>query len=115
VQPLTVTVLDAVDPGPPEVEDELETEPPPAWTWTDEPPAELLLERLPALPVVEEAPDPVDAPSAVMLPSACLSTDTLQVPPDAVLPVFMIVSAQAVPPIIPMRTATAVNFVAWAI
>jgi len=115
VQPLTVTVLDAVAPGPPEVEDELETEPPPAWTWTDEPPAELLLERLPALPVVAEAVDPVDAPAAVMLPSACLSTETLQVSPDAVLPVFMIVSAPAVPPMIPMSTATAVNFIAWAI
>jgi len=32
VQPFTVTVLAEVEPGPPEVEEELETLPPPAWT-----------------------------------------------------------------------------------
>lgn len=92
VQPFTVTVLDDVAPGPPEVDDELDTWPPPACTFTDEPPAELLLDSAPALPVVD------DAPAALMLPSACFSTDTLQVSPDDVLPVFTIVSPSAVPP-----------------
>lgn len=76
MQPFTVTVLDEVAPGPPDVEDELDTLPPPAWTFTDEPPAELLLESDPVPPVVE------DDPAAVMLPSACFSTETLQVSPE---------------------------------
>ena len=90
MQPLTVTVMAEVDPGPPLVDDELDTLPPPAWTFTEVPPAELLLDTDPALlvlPVVD------DEPTAVMLPSACFSTVTLQVPPDDVLPVFTMVSA----------------------
>ena len=86
MQPFTVTVLDDVAPGPADVEDELDTLPPPACTWTDEPPPELLLATEPVLPVVEEDP------AAVMLPSACFSTDTLQVPPEEVFPVLTIVS-----------------------
>jgi len=87
VQPFTVTVLAALEPGPPDVDEELDTPPPPAWTCTEEPPAELLLESDPVLlPVVDEAP------AAVMLPSACFSTDTLQVSPDDVFPVFTMIS-----------------------
>jgi len=108
VQPLTVTVLAEVDPGPPEVEDELDTLPPPAWTFTDEPPAELLLESDPVLPVVEEEP------AAVMLPSACFSTETLQVSPEGVFPVLTIVSPNA-EPLMTAISASAVSLVAWAI
>jgi len=108
VQPFTVTVLEVVAPGPPDVDDELDTLPPPAWTFTDEPPAELLLESDPVLPVVE------DDPAAVMLPSACFSTETLQVSPEEVFPVLMIVSPKADPPMTAIN-ARAVSFVAWAI
>jgi len=88
VQPFTVTVLADVEPGPPAIDVELETDPPPAWTWTDDPPAELLLES-------EPLPEPVvaEAPAAEMLPSACRSTVTLHVSPDAVRPVLIVVSA----------------------
>jgi len=98
VQPLTVTVLALVEPGPPAVEDELETLPPPAWTCTDDPPAELELDSVPLDAVEPVVPEP-DDPSAVMLPSACFSTVTRHVSPDAVLPVFSVVSAKAAPPI----------------
>ncbi|MDR6663306.1 hypothetical protein [Tardiphaga robiniae] len=108
VQPFTVTVLEVVAPGPPDVDDELDTLPPPAWTFTDEPPAELLLESEPVLPVVE------DDPAAVMLPSACFSTETLQVSPEEVFPVLMIVSPNADPPMTAI-SARAVSFIAWAI
>lgn len=93
VQPLTVMVLALVEPGPPAVEDELDTLPPPAWTCTDDPPAELELDSAPLDVVEPVVPDPDEEPSAVMLPSACFSTVTLQVSPDAVLPVFSIVAA----------------------
>src|SRR5438105_3315504 len=46
VQPFTVMVLADTDPGPPVVI-ELDTEPPPACTFTPVEPAELLLEILP--------------------------------------------------------------------
>ncbi|QQO19406.1 hypothetical protein JJB98_05560 [Bradyrhizobium diazoefficiens] len=92
VQPLTVMVLALVEPGPPAVDDELETLPPPACTCTDDPPAELELESEPLDEVDPVVPEP-DEPSAVMLPSACFSTVTLQVSPDAVLPVFSMVAA----------------------
>jgi hypothetical protein len=92
VQPLTVMVLALVEPGPPAVEDELETLPPPACTCTDDPPAELELDSAPLDAVDPVVPEP-DAPTALMLPSACFSTLTLQVSPDAVLPVFSMVSA----------------------
>src|SRR3954470_10413293 len=108
VQPFTVTVLDDVAPGPPEVDDELDTWPPPACTFTDVPPAELLLDSAPALPVVD------DAPAALMLPSACFSTDTLQVSPAEVVPVFTIVSPYAVPPMA-TSSASAAIFVVLAI
>jgi hypothetical protein len=87
VQPFTVMVLADTDPGPPVVDDELDTEPPPACTCTPVPPAELLLETVPALL------PPADAPAALMLPSACFSTETVQLSPDEVLPFLMIVSA----------------------
>jgi hypothetical protein len=108
VQPFTVTVLEVAAPGPPDVDDELDTLPPPAWTFTDDPPAELLLESEPVLPVVE------DDPAAVMLPSACFSTETLQVSPEEVFPVLMIVSPNADPPMTAI-SARAVSFIAWAI
>lgn len=92
VQPLTVMVLALAEPGPPAVDDELETLPPPACTCTDDPPAELELESEPLDEVDPVVPEP-DEPSAVMLPSACFSTVTLQVSPDAVLPVFSMVAA----------------------
>jgi hypothetical protein len=92
VQPLTVMVLALVEPGPPAVEDELDTLPPPACTFTDEPPAELELDSAPLEAVEPVVPEP-DEPSAVMLPSACFSTVTLQVSPEAVLPVFSMVAA----------------------
>ena len=82
MQPLTVTVLALVEPGPPDVDDELDTLPPPAWTCTDDPPAELELDKDPADEVDPVVPEP-DEPSAVMLPSGCFSTVTLQVSPDA--------------------------------
>jgi hypothetical protein len=85
VQPFTVMVLAETVPGPPVVVDELDTEPPPACTWTPVLPAVLLLEMEPAPLLL-----PADAPT---LPSACFSTLTLQVSPDAVLPFFSIVSA----------------------
>jgi hypothetical protein len=87
VQPFTVMVLADTDPGPPTV-DELDTEPPPACTWTPVLPAELLLEIVPALLVLPE-----DAPAALMLPSACFSTETVQLSPEVVLPFFTMVSA----------------------
>src|SRR4051812_12155230 len=87
VQPFTVMVLAETDPGPPDVDDELDTLPPPACTFTEEPPAELLLETPPATPLVDE--DPV----AVILPSACFSTEPEQFSPVAVLPFFSMVSA----------------------
>jgi hypothetical protein len=87
VQPFTVMVLADTDPGPPVVDDELDTEPPPACTCTPVPPAELLLATVPALL------PPADAPAALMLPSACFSTETVQLSPDEVLPFLTIVSA----------------------
>lgn len=92
MQPLTVIVLALVEPGPPAVEDELETLPPPACTCTDDPPAELELDSEPLDDVDPVVPEP-DEPTALMLPSACFSTVTLQVSPDAVLPVFSMVAA----------------------
>lgn len=92
MQPLTVMVLALVEPGPPAVDDELETWPPPACTCTDDPPAELELESEPLDAVEPVVPEP-DEPSAVILPSACFSTVTLQVSPEAVLPVFSMVAA----------------------
>src|SRR4051794_32088791 len=88
VQPFTVVVLADTDPGPPVVV-ELDTEPPPACTCTPVEPAELLLEMLPAPLLL--LPD--EAPAALMLPSACFSTRTVQLSPDAVLPVLTMVSA----------------------
>ncbi|MDA9499924.1 hypothetical protein XI05_21135 [Bradyrhizobium sp. CCBAU 11357] len=91
---MTVTVLALVEPGPPAVDEELETWPPPACTWTDDPPAELELDSEPLDAVEPVVPEPEpDAPTAVILPSACFSTVTLQVSPDAVLPVFSMVAA----------------------
>jgi hypothetical protein len=87
VQPFTVMVLADTDPGPPVVDDELDTEPPPACTCTLLPPAELLLATVPTLLL------PADAPAALMLPSACFSTETVQLSPEVVLPFFTIVSA----------------------
>lgn len=92
MQPLTVTVLALVEPGPPAVDEELETLPPPACTCTDEPPAELELDSEPLDEVDPVVPEP-DEPSAVILPSACFSTVTLQVAPEAVFPVFSMVAA----------------------
>jgi hypothetical protein len=86
VQPFTVMVLAETEPGPPDVEVELDTLPPPACTLTDEPPAEVLLETPPAAPLVEPLVD--EDPVAVILPSACFSTVTEQVSPVTVLPVF---------------------------
>src|SRR4051794_2329194 len=80
-------VLADTDPGPPVVDDELDTEPPPACTCTPVPPAELLPAIVPALLL------PADAPAALMLPSACFSTETVQLSPDEVLPFLTIVSA----------------------
>src|SRR3954452_20334149 len=80
-------VLADTDPGPPVVDDELDTEPPPACTCTPVPPAELLPAIVPALLL------PADAPAALTLPSACFSTETVQLSPDEVLPFLMIVSA----------------------
>src|SRR5690242_15510529 len=87
-------VLALVVPGPPAVAEELETLPPPACTCTDDPPAELELDSEPLDAVDPVVPEP-DAPAALMLPSACFTTVTLQVSPDAVLPVFSMVSADA--------------------
>jgi len=87
VHPFTVMVLADTDPGPPVVDDELDTDPPPACTCTPVPPAELLLVIVPALLL------PADAPAALMLPSACFSTETVQLSPDEVLPFLTIVSA----------------------
>jgi hypothetical protein len=92
VQPLTVMVLALAEPGPPAVDEELDTLPPPACTCTDDPPAELELESEPLDEVDPVVPDP-EAPAALMLPSACFTTVTLQVSPDAVLPVFSMVCA----------------------
>ena len=92
MQPFTVMVLADTDPGPPVVDDELDTEPPPACTCTPLLPAELLLEILPAPLLL-----PDDAPAALMLPSACFSTDTVQLSPELVLPFFTIVSAIELP------------------
>jgi hypothetical protein len=91
VQPFTVMVLADADPGPPVVV-ELDTEPPPACTCTPVMPAELLLATVPALLL------PADDPAALMLPSACFSTETVHRSPDEVLPVLTIVSAFAVAP-----------------
>jgi len=109
VQPFTVMVLAETEPGPPDVDVELDTLPPPACTLTDEPPAELLLETPPATPLVDE--DPV----AVILPSACFSTVTEQVSPVAVLPVFLMVSAALAPPIKVITASAAVKILAWVI
>ena len=100
MQPLTVMVLALVVPGPPAVDEELETLPPPACTCTDDPPAELELDNEPLDAVDPVVPEP-DAPTALMLPSACFSTVTLQVSPDDVLPVFSMVAAWAAPAIKP--------------
>jgi hypothetical protein len=102
VQPFTVMVLADTDPGPPVVDDELDTEPPPACTCTPVPPAELLLETVPALL------PPADAPAALMLPSACFSTETVQPSPDEVLPFLTMVSAlEAAPPSIAVIASAA--------
>jgi hypothetical protein len=93
VQPFTVMVLAETDPGPPVVI-ELDTEPPPACTCTPVEPAELLLETLPAPLLL-----PAEAPAALILPSACFSTETVHRSPDAVFPVLTIVSEFAVAPI----------------
>jgi len=85
-------VLALVVPGPPSVDEELETLPPPACTCTEDPPAELELDSEPLDAVDPVVPEP-DEPTALMLPSACFSTVTLQVSPDAVLPVFSMVAA----------------------
>ena len=61
MHPLTVMVLALVVPGPPAVDEELETLPPPACTCTDDPPAELELDSEPL-----DAVDPV-VPVAVPL------------------------------------------------
>ena len=58
MQPLTVMVLALVEPGPPAVEDELETLPPPACTCTDDPPAELELDSAPLDAVDPVVPEP---------------------------------------------------------
>jgi hypothetical protein len=102
VQPFTVVVLAETDPGPPVVV-ELDTEPPPACTCTPVEPAVLLLEILPALLLL-----PDDAPAALMLPSACFSTETVQRSPDEVLPVLTIVSAFAAAPIAATSATAAV-------
>src|SRR4051794_149485 len=102
VQPFTVMVLADTDPGPPVVV-ELDTDPPPACTCTPVLPAELLLEMLPALLLL-----PADAPAALMLPSACFSTETVHRSPDEVLPVLVIVSAFAVAPIAALSATAAV-------
>jgi len=106
-QPFTLIVLADVDPGPPAVDDELDTEPPPACTCTLEPPAELLLESVPApLPLVDD-------PAALMLPSACFSTETVQGLPDAVVPFLMIVSAFEAALKAAVNANAAVIFHAW--
>jgi hypothetical protein len=93
VQPFTVTVLaDAVAPGPPPVDVELDTEPPPAWTRTDEPPAEDEEERPPDVEALL-LPPPADAPAVVIEPSALRLTVTVQVCPVALVPCFTTVSA----------------------
>ena len=98
VQPFTVMVLELLEPGPLEVDDELELLPPPALMCTEDPPAELELDSEPPEAVDPVVPDP-DDPTAVMLPSGCFSTLARQVSPVAVLPVFSVVSAQATLPI----------------
>jgi len=102
VQPFTVMVLADTDPGPPVVV-ELDTEPPPACTCTPVLPAELLLEMLPAPLLL-----PAAAPAALMLPSACFSTETVHRSPDEFLPVLTIVSAFAVAPIAAVSAIAAV-------
>jgi len=109
VQPFTVMVLADTDPGPPVV-DELDTEPPPACTWTPVLPAELLLEIVPAPLVLPE-----DAPAALMLPSACFSTETVQGPPDALVPFLTIVSAFEAAVRAAVSANAAVIFHAWVI
>jgi len=80
VQPFTVIVLADVDAPPPDpVLLELDTDPLPAWTWTLVPPAEELLETLPA-PLETVLPVPLEpAPADEMLPSAFFCTVTVQV------------------------------------
>jgi len=109
VQPFTVMTLADADPGPPAVDDELDTEPPPACTCTEEPPAELLLESVPALLPL------VDDPAALMLPSACFSTETVQGPPDADVPFLTIVSAFEAALRAAVSANAAVIFHAWVI
>lgn len=109
VQPFTVMVLAETDPGPPDVDDELDTLPPPACTFTEAPPAELLLETPPATPLVD------DDPIAVILPSACFSTETEQVSPVAVLPFFSMVSAKLAPLTTVVSASAAVKVLAWVI
>jgi len=109
VQPFTVMVL-ADELEPPGMLVELETEPFPAWTLTEEPPAVLLPDRPPAeewteLPEPAEllaAEPPLDdelmvelpeEPAAVMLPSGFLLTVTVQVWPEAFFPCLVMVSA----------------------
>nr|GAJ31403.1 hypothetical protein BDOA9_0105820 [Bradyrhizobium sp. DOA9] len=82
--------------------------PPPACTLTDDPPAELELESEP-LDAVEPVVPELDAPAAVMLPSACFSTVTLQVAPELVFPVFSMVSADAA---LPVRASTVIATIA---
>ena len=96
VHPLTVTVDAAAEaPGPPVVV-ELDTEPPPASTRTDEPPADELLDELPdeLLDTLLALPPP-ELAEAVTLPSGRRSTVAVQGWPVAVLPCLVIVSASA--------------------
>src|SRR5205085_11962875 len=82
---------------------EVDAEPPPACTCTPVGPAELLLEILPAPLLL-----PATAPAALMLPSACFSTETVHRSPDAVLPVLTMVSAFALAPIAAVSASAAV-------
>ena len=111
MQPFTVMVL-AEELEPPGMLLELETEPLPAWMFTEEPPA-VLLPDTPPPEEWTELPDPAelllldpeppldaelmvelpDAPAAVMLPSGFFVTVTVQVWPAAFLPCLVVVSA----------------------
>jgi hypothetical protein len=122
-----VTVL-ADELEPPGMVVELETEPFPAWTFTEEPPAVVLLDRPPADEPTELPPpaellarefpadeelmvEPPDAPAAVMLPSGFLFTVTVQVCPEAFLPCLVMVSACADAPARQVATATSTKAV----
>jgi hypothetical protein len=70
-------------------------------------PAELLLEIEPAL-LLLLLPD--EAPAALTLPSACFSTETVQLSPELVFPFFTIVSAVEVPLSIAVSANAAATF-----